>query len=91
MWTERGHMNPVPYLLKGHILMAERFAGCFHVLQSKICILLQDMSTSISLREHTEDSYFIYLFMVYEFLWFAYSHKSISRKRMQKLCQLWGL
>jgi hypothetical protein len=41
------------YLLKGQILMAERFAGRIHVLQSKVCILLQDMPTDISLHKHT--------------------------------------
>jgi hypothetical protein len=51
------------YLLKGHILMAERFAGRIHVLQSKVCILLQDTPTSISLHKHTQHSLFIYLFI----------------------------
>jgi hypothetical protein len=41
------------YLLKGHILMEERFADCIHVLQSKVCILLQDMPTNISLHKRT--------------------------------------
>jgi hypothetical protein len=41
------------YLLKGHILMAERFAGRIHILQSKVCILLHDMPANISLHEHT--------------------------------------
>jgi hypothetical protein len=34
-------------LLKGHILMAEIFAGRIHVLQGKVCILLQDMRTNL--------------------------------------------
>jgi hypothetical protein len=41
------------YLLKGHILMTEIFAGRIHVLQSKVCILSQDMPTNVSLRKHT--------------------------------------
>jgi hypothetical protein len=41
------------YLLKGHILMAEIFLGYIHVLQSKLCILLQDMPANISLHKHT--------------------------------------
>jgi hypothetical protein len=41
------------YLFKGRILMAERFAGCIHILQSKVCILLQDMPTNISIYIHT--------------------------------------
>jgi hypothetical protein len=41
------------YSLNGHILMAERFAGHIHVLQSTVCILLQDMPTNISLHKHT--------------------------------------
>jgi hypothetical protein len=41
------------YLLKGHILMAERFAGRILVLQSKGWILLQDMPTNISVHRHT--------------------------------------
>jgi hypothetical protein len=41
------------YLLKGHILMAERFAGRIRVLQSKVCILLQDIRTNISLHKYT--------------------------------------
>jgi hypothetical protein len=41
------------YLLKGHILMAERSAGCIHVLHSKVCTLLQDMPTDISLHKRT--------------------------------------
>jgi hypothetical protein len=41
------------HLLKGHILMAEISAGHIHVSQSKVCILLQDMPTDISLRKHT--------------------------------------
>jgi hypothetical protein len=45
------------YLLKGHILMAERFAGRIHVLQSKVYILLQDMPTNISLHKHTYESF----------------------------------
>jgi hypothetical protein len=41
------------YLVKGHILKPERFAGRIHILQSKVCILLQDMPTTISVRKHT--------------------------------------
>jgi hypothetical protein len=41
------------HLLKGHILTAERFAGPVHMLQSKVCILLQDVPTNISLHKHT--------------------------------------
>jgi hypothetical protein len=41
------------HLGKGHILMAERFAGSIHVLQSKVCMLLQDMRTNASLHKHT--------------------------------------
>jgi hypothetical protein len=41
------------YLLKGHILMAERFMGRIHVLQSKVCTLFQDMPTNIFLHKHT--------------------------------------
>jgi hypothetical protein len=50
-------------LLKGHILMAERFAGRIHVLHSKVRILLQDMRTGISLHKHTQDSFICYLFI----------------------------
>jgi hypothetical protein len=50
-WSKPGVFNL--YLLKDHILMAERFAGRIHVLQSKVCILLQDMATDISLHKHT--------------------------------------
>jgi hypothetical protein len=39
--------------LKGHVLMAERFAGRIYVSQRKVCILLQDMPTDISLRKDT--------------------------------------
>jgi hypothetical protein len=41
------------YLLKGHILMAQGFAGRIHALQSKVCILSQDTPTDISLHKHT--------------------------------------
>jgi hypothetical protein len=41
------------YLLRGHILMAEKFAGRIHVLQSKVCVLLQDSPTDISLHKRT--------------------------------------
>jgi hypothetical protein len=51
------------YLLKGHILMAERFAGRNHVLQSKVCVLLQDMPTDISLHKHNRIVLLFYLFM----------------------------
>jgi hypothetical protein len=57
------------YLHRGHILTAERFAGRIHVLQSKVCILLQDLPTDISLHKHTQDSFvilFMYLFKVYD-------------------------
>jgi hypothetical protein len=54
------------YLLKGHILMAEKFAGRIRVLQSKVCVSLQDMPTNISLHKHTYDS-FVVLFI---YLWF---------------------
>jgi 2,3-bisphosphoglycerate-independent phosphoglycerate mutase len=46
--------------------MAESFAGRIHFLQSKVCIVLQDMPTDISVRTHTWDSFvilFIYLFI----------------------------
>jgi hypothetical protein len=39
--------------------MAERFAGRIHVLQSKVCTLLQDMHTNISLHEHTYHGFVI--------------------------------
>jgi hypothetical protein len=32
---------------------AEGFAGRIHILQSKVCMLLQDMPTDISLHKHT--------------------------------------
>jgi hypothetical protein len=41
--------------------MAESFAGRIHVLQSKVCILLQDIRTNISLHKHTYDSFDILL------------------------------
>jgi hypothetical protein len=56
------------HLLKGHILVAERSAGRIHVLQSKVCMLLQDVPIGISLHKHTYGSFvclFIYLFTVY--------------------------
>jgi hypothetical protein len=66
------------HLLKGHILMAERSAGRIHVLHSKVCMLLQDRRTGISLHKHTYGSFiylFIYLFTVYALflLLFTYS------------------
>jgi hypothetical protein len=50
-WLTAGVCNL--YLFKGHILIAERFAGRIHVLQSKVCVLLQDMPTNISLYKYT--------------------------------------
>jgi hypothetical protein len=41
------------YLLKGHILMAERFEDRIHLLQIKICILLLDMATNTSIYKNT--------------------------------------
>jgi hypothetical protein len=49
------------YLLKGHILMAEIFAGRIHVLHSKVCILLQDMRADVSLHKHMYDIFIILL------------------------------
>jgi hypothetical protein len=60
------------YLHKGHMLMAERFAGRIHVLQSKVCILLQDLPTSISLHKHTQDSLLFYLFINLWFIFYYY-------------------
>jgi hypothetical protein len=57
-------------MLKGQILMAEIFAGIIHVLQSKVCMLLQDMLTNISVREHTYDG-FIHLF-IYVVIYFFF-------------------
>jgi hypothetical protein len=73
--------------------MAERFVCLIRVLQSKVCILLQELPTNTSLRKHTEDSFviFIYLFMVDDLFLSTYSHKNIYGKRMQKLCQLRGI
>jgi len=69
------------YLLKGHILISERFAGCRHVLRSKVCLLLLGIPTNISLPKRTYDSSFsfIYLFMGY-LLSFIYPHKNIFDK-----------
>jgi hypothetical protein len=61
------------YLLKGHILMEERFAGHIHVLQSKVCMLLQDMPTNISLHKHTKIVLLLYSFMVYVLFLFTFS------------------
>jgi hypothetical protein len=48
--------------------MAERFVGRIHILQSKVCILLQGMPTNISVRKYKLDSsviLFIYdLFLI---------------------------
>jgi hypothetical protein len=69
IWSNAGVFTL--YLLKGHILKAERFAGRIHALQSKVCILLQDMPTNISLHKHIQDGFvilFMYLF-IYD-LWF---------------------
>jgi hypothetical protein len=63
------------YLFKGHILMAERFAGRIHVLESKVCILLQDMPTNITLREHNRIVLLFYLFIFG--LWFTFIITSI--------------
>jgi hypothetical protein len=54
--------------------MGERIAGRIHIVQSKICILLQDMNTNISLHKHRTVLLF-YLFMVYYLilLLFTYS------------------
>jgi hypothetical protein len=41
------------YLLKGHILMAERFENRIHVLQIKVCVLLLDMTTNTSIYKNT--------------------------------------
>jgi hypothetical protein len=46
--------------------MAERFIGRIYVLPSKVCILLHDMPTNISLHKHTYDSFVILLI----YLWF---------------------
>jgi hypothetical protein len=35
---EHLEQGPSPFLLQGHILMAERFAGHIRVLQSKVCV-----------------------------------------------------
>jgi hypothetical protein len=59
--------------------MAERFAGRNHVLQSKVCILLHDMPTDISVQKHTQDS-FIYLFIVYNLLLFLFTYSPHSAK-----------
>jgi hypothetical protein len=53
--------KPKLYLLKGHILMAKRLAGRVHILRSKVCILLQDTRTDISLHKHIYDSFVILL------------------------------
>jgi hypothetical protein len=74
LWFIAGVFNP--YLLKGHILMAERFAGRIQVLQSKICILLQDMRTNISLRKHTYDSFVILLMFYNLFLLLLFSYSA---------------
>jgi hypothetical protein len=76
--------------------MTERFAGCIHVLQSEVCILLQDVPTDISVRKRSLDSFvilFIYLFMFYYsfLLLFTCFHKNISTKIMRNLCQLRGI
>jgi hypothetical protein len=61
------------YLLKGHILMTERFAGRIHVLYSKVCILLQDMPTNISLHRYIKDSFILFIY-----LWFICYYALIS-------------
>jgi hypothetical protein len=43
--------------------MEERFAGRIHVLHSKVCILLQDMRTNISLRKYTKIVLLFYVFI----------------------------
>lgn len=54
------------YLRKGHILILERFAGCRHVLRSKVCLLLLGIPTNTSLHKRTYNSYFfIYLWAIY--------------------------
>jgi hypothetical protein len=54
------------YLPKGQILIVEKFTGRIHVLQSKVCILLQGMPTNISPHKHTYDN-FVILF-IYGFI-----------------------
>jgi hypothetical protein len=49
--------------------MAERFAGRIRVLRSKVCVLLQDMPTNISIRKHILDS--LVILFVYG-LWFIF-------------------
>jgi hypothetical protein len=55
---------------------------------AKVCILLQDMPTNISLCKHTYDIFVIYLFIYLWFMIYFYDHLLIpTRIFLEKECR----
>jgi hypothetical protein len=75
------------YLLRGHILMAERFMGCIHILQRKVCILLQDMPANISVHKHTQNSFVILFIYLWFMIYFSYYLLNPTSIFLEKECR----
>jgi hypothetical protein len=61
-----------PLLAQRPHFNGKRFAGHIHVLQSKVCILLQNMRTNIYLHKHAYDSFILFIYLWFTIYFYYY-------------------